>query len=283
MASATAGSERFEFVRQLARDLGRGEISLPSFPAIVIKIRDLLEDDDCDFGQVSKIVSADAVLVSRLLIFANSAYYSRSAEKIDNLETAIVRLGLEEVRNTALTLAVRQLVLAEDHDNIVGFLREIWAHSMRLASMSHAVAEQHAAVNAETAFMCGLLHEIGKLYILTKAKDFPDFLGDEQSIREVLNDWHPQIGRSIVESWGFQQAVIESMDPGEFMDDRGKSAPKMVDVVYVACMLLEKGEEDRVELLEFPAFKKLELDEGKLNRAELGFQEKLASLEESLA
>jgi len=75
-------SQEFEFVKQLAHDLASDKVNLPSFPAVVIKIRDLLEDEECDIAQVSRIVSADAVLVSKLFIFANSSYHNRSGKPV---------------------------------------------------------------------------------------------------------------------------------------------------------------------------------------------------------
>ena len=81
--------EQFKFVQSLAKDLETGDIRLPSLPAVVMKIRTLLDDDDSDFGQVSKVVSVDSALASRIFVFANSAYHNRSGEKIVNLEAAI--------------------------------------------------------------------------------------------------------------------------------------------------------------------------------------------------
>ena len=270
-------------MQQLARDLAGGEISLPSFPAVVVKIRELLEDDDCDFSQVSHVVSADAVLVSRLFVFANSSYHNRSGEKVTNLDDAIARLGIELVRNTALSLAVKQLLLAEKHKAVLTYLRAIWANSMRLASLSYAIAERNPRLNEETAFMCGLLHEIGMLYILTKAKDFPEFLGDEATLRDVLNNWHGQVGRCIVEAWGFPEAVVRSMDPAEFLDEHTHLEPDFVDTVYVANRLLSTAEDEWSLVLEEPAAQKLDIDADAVDSIKQRFTEKLATVQQSLS
>lgn len=283
MVVEVENDQRFQFVRQLSEDLASGEISLPSFPAVLVKIRKLLEDKECDFGLISRAVSADVVLVSRLFVFANSVYHNRSEEKIESLEAAVARLGTELVRNTALSLAVKQLLLAEKHQSIVGHLRGIWAQSMRFASASFAIAQYSEDVNEESAFMCGLLHEIGKLYILTKAKNFPDFLGDDNSIEEVLHSWHSQVGRCIVESWGFSQEIVESMDPVEFLEERTHIAPTLVDVVYAAKCLLGTDEEFWPEQTFNPSFKKLGLDEAVLKQVAVSYREKLNAVQQSLA
>ena len=275
--------QQFEFVQQLARELTAGDISLPSLPDVVIKIRNLLEEESCDFNQVSKVVSIDPVLVSKLFVFANSAYHNQTGEKIESLEAAISRLGLELVRNTAMSLAVKQLLMAEQHKSIVQHIRKVWARSMQYSCMSHAVAAQKGDLNQETAFMCGLLHEVGKLYILTKAKDFPEFLGDQDSFNDVLREWHSQIGRCIVESWGFPQSVVESMVPDEFLDEHTHLQPEMVDVVFVAGMLLHESDDDPQELGAVPACQKLGINEDSKHRISAAYQEKLASVRQSFA
>jgi HD-like signal output (HDOD) protein len=282
MATPITHVQHFEFVCQLAEDLSNGEISLPSFPDVVVKIRKLLEDEDCNFGQVSQAVSTDAVLVSRLFVFANSAYHNRSEERVESLDVAVSRLGIDLVRNTALALALKQLLLAAKHKSIVGYLSKIWERSMQIASMSYAVALQNGDVEEEAAFMCGLLHEIGMLYILQKAKDFPDFLGDEGSLNEVLCDWHSQVGRAIVESWRFSEEVIESMDPAEFLNKHTHVPPALVDVLFVANYLLNTAEDSWPEQIGNPSFQKLRLDEAALLKVVTDYQEKLRSVQQSL-
>jgi len=280
-----ADTERpeFEFVKQLGRDLAANKVNLPSFPAVVIKIRDLLEDEECDIAQVSKIVSVDAVLVSKLFIFANSSYHNRSGEPVTSLEVAMSRLGLQLVRNTALSLAVKQLMLAEKHKTIVADVRQIWSSSMRLAALSYAIAEKSGRVDEETAFMCGLLHQIGKLYILTQAKDYPDFLGDKTSLREVQDQWHAPIGCSIVEAWGFPSAVFQSLDPNKFRDERMQLQPAPVDVVYAATGLLSADESTWSESMQDPVWQKLRLSENDAATIADGYQAKLATIQQSLA
>lgn len=278
-----ASDEQFDFVQQLAKDVSSGDICLPSLPTVVGKIRVLLEQESCDFQLASRVVSADAALVSKLFVFANSAYHNTGSEEIGSLDVAIGRLGLDLVRSTAVSIAVKQLLLAEKHKDVVGHVRNIWAKSMRLSSMSYALAEQHDAVDAETAFMCGLLHEVGKLYILTKAKAFPRFLGDADSLDEVLKDWHAQIGLCIVEAWEFPANVVESMDPATFMDERRSSPPAMVDVVYAAGVLLDESECDAGSLVTIPACRKLGINDESKASIHGRYKDKLASVQQALS
>lgn len=277
-------SDQFRFVSLLALELDNGDISLPSLPDVVLKIRRMLERDDCDFGRISQAVSVDPVLVSKLFVFANSALYNRANVKIEDLDTAIGRLGFEVVRNTAMSLAMKQLYDSDKHQKTTKLQRKVWARGMKLSSMAFAVAQKHPNLNQESAFLCGLMNEIGKLYILTKAEDFPEFLGNPSSLNLVLEQWNPQISKSIIESWGFPEEIIESADPATYVDHDPESVPSLVDVIVVAKLLVDSSEaklEQQFE--EDPSCRKLGIDEDSAAVLMSGYREKLQSMQQSLA
>ncbi len=276
-------NEQFRFVSLLALELENGDIYLPSLPDVVLKIRKLLESDNCDFERVSQAVSVDPVLVSRLFVFANSAYYNRANVKIDTLDGAISRLGFEVVRNTAMSLAMKQLYSSDKNSKSAGYLRKVWAHGMKLSCMAYAVARKRSNLNHETAYLCGLMHEVGKLYILTKAEDFPEFLGDAESIASVMEEWNPQISKSILESWGFPDEVAESTDPATYANDDSDSSPGFVDVIVVAKLLVDGNAEKLSEhFKEDTSCIKLGLNQNVAAEVMLAYREKLTSMQQSL-
>lgn len=280
---AVEKSDQFRFVSLLALELDNGDISLPSLPDVVLKIRNMLERDDCDFGRISKAVSVDPVLVSKLFVFANSALYNRANVKIEDLDTAIGRLGFEVVRNTAMSLAMKQLYDSDKHQKTAKMQRKVWAHGMKLSSMAYVVAVKHPNLNQESAFLCGLMNDIGKLYILTKAEDFPEFLGNPSSLNLVLEEWNPQISKSIIESWGFPQEIAESADPVSYVDPDPESAPGLVDVIVVARMLVDGNEEKLQKMFdENASCQKLGLNEESAAQLMSAYREKLQNMQQSL-
>jgi len=281
--SATEQSDQFRFVSLLALELDNGDISLPSLPDVVLKIRDMLERDDCDFDRASKAVSVDPVLVSKLFVFANSALYNRAGVKIVDLNGAIGRLGFEVVRNTAMALAMQQLYDSDKHQKTTNLQRKVWAHGMKLSSMAYAVAQNEPRLNEESAFLCGLMNEIGKLYILTKAEDFPEFLGNPSSLNLVLEEWNPQISKSIIESWGFPKEIIESADPASYLDDDPESAPDLVDVIVVAKLLVEGNEAKLQQTFEEDSScRKLRINDESATHLMSRYREKLQNMQQSL-
>ena len=277
-----SGDDRFRFVSLLALELDNGDISLPSLPDVVLKIRKMLESEDCDFARISKAVSVDPVLVSRLFVFANSAYHNRANVKIDTLDAAIGRLGFEVVRNTAMSLAIKQLYSAEKHDHAKKYLQAVWARGMKLSCMSFAVAGCRPEINVETAFLCGLMHEVGTLYMLTKVSDFPELFGKRGSFEAVLDEWNPQISKCIIESWGFPEEMAESADPSAYIDQDESAEPKLVDVVFAASLLLDDSDQESLDLSAVPSCIKLGLDAESVPNVLLVYREKLKTMQESL-
>ncbi|HNP63451.1 MAG TPA: HDOD domain-containing protein [Woeseiaceae bacterium] len=277
-------SDQFRFVSLLALELDNGDIALPSLPDVVMKIRRMLERDDCDFGRISQAVSIDPVLVSRLFVFANSAFYNRANVKIDTLDGAIGRLGFEVVRNAAMSLAMKQLYGSDKNDKSAKHLRAVWARGMKLSSMAFAIADTQPHLNSETAFLCGLMHEVGKLYILTKAEEFPEFLGNPQSLSLVLEEWNPQVSKCIIESWGFPDEVVESTDPETYQNHDIDTPTSLVDVIRVAKMLLDSNEQKLQVLFENDlSCQKLAMSDNSMSRVMDAYRAKLQTMQQSLA
>jgi len=277
-------TDEFRFVSLLALELDNGDIFLPSLPDVVLKIRGLLERDNCDFATISQAISVDPVLVSRLFVFANSAYYNRANIKIDTLDAVIGRLGFEVVRNTAMSLAMKQLHKSDKQARSASRFRAIWARGMKLSSMAHSVAARSLDLNQETAYLCGLMHEVGKLYILTKAEDFPDLLGNPESLNRVMEEWNPQVSKSIVESWGFPDGVAESTDPLTYADADTESDASYADVMFVTRLLID-GNAEKLSVIfdENPSCLKLGVDESTAANVMLAYRDKIKSMQQLFA
>ncbi len=283
MAQNMSENEQFRFVSLLALELENGDITLPSLPDVVLKIRKMLESDDCDFEQVSQAISVDPVLVSRLFVFANSAYYNRANVEIETLDGAIGRLGFEVVRNTAMSLAMKQLYASEKHSHAAKHLKAVWAHGMKLSCMAFAIAKSRSNLNHETAFLCGLMNEVGKLYIITKAEEFPDFMGDQKQFESVMEEWNAQVSKSIIESWGFSEEMAKSADPEHYLDPDPESAPRLVDIVVVAKAMVDLSDEKLEEVAEEdPSFIKLGVTPENMPDLMGEYREKLTSMQKSL-
>ncbi len=80
------------FVDELIQDLESGHLQLPTLPEVALRVRDVVDDEDANAGQIADIIGQDAALSARLLQVANSPLY-RGRQEIDRLSMVIARLA----------------------------------------------------------------------------------------------------------------------------------------------------------------------------------------------
>lgn len=269
--------QEFEFLRVLAQEVNDRTVKLPSFPEVVMRIREALESDDCDAQKVASVASLDPVLVSKLLVAANSAFHSPGGAPITDLRTAVTRLGFKEVRNLAIALAVEQLYIGKERPEIGSALATLWRRSVALSSLAHVIARRCTGLDAEQAFLCGLLHEVGKLYILNKSSDFPEILSDIDTFLAGGDGWHPQVGKCIMEQWAFGEEIVDTLDPVEIQNPNPKATPELVDVVVAAKEIGSAADPAEIEF-ESIALRKLGIDADRLAALRPEIDERMQSL-----
>jgi HD-like signal output (HDOD) protein len=237
-ATATA----FEFVKLLAAELSGGRLDLPSFPDVAVQVRRALADENATVEHVVRIVGSEPALAARLLRIANSAALNRSGKPVADLRTAINRMGYNMVRSAEISFAMAQIRQAEDLRAIAGDLKGYWEKSTHVAAVSRAVARRVAGVNADEAMLAGLLHGLGRLYILTRAIRFPELLEDPPVLAEIMRDWHTSIGKSIVENWGFGEGICAAIElQNDLERDVDAGAGDLVDVLALGVLLADCG------------------------------------------
>ena len=257
-----ADTAAFTFVSILAADVSSGEFDLPSWPEIVVQIRRALEDEDCCIENIVRLIGSEPVLAARTFKMANSALIGRS-EAVTDLRSAVTRLGFDMVRSVAISLAMEQIFHGEAARAVKPYLAELWIHSTKVAALAYLLAKRDSRINADEAYLAGLVHDIGKLYVLMRAQSDSMLFDCEDSLQDIMDAWHTSIGRAIVESWGFSEEVAQAVSDHELYDLEGHGPPTLTDVVSVANLLAnnENGEpSDRIDLNEVPACHRLGLN-----------------------
>src|SRR6202795_590607 len=178
----------FEFVRSLAGELTAGKVDLPSFPEIAIRVRRILSDPKSTSDQVVRVVGSEPALAARLMRIANSASLNRSGRAVGDLRTAINRIGYNMVRSAAISFAMAQIRNANKLAGLERYLKDIWERSTVAAAYSLAQARHYSKVNPDEAMLPGIMHGIGKLYVLTRAIGHPELFVDTAMLDGILKD-----------------------------------------------------------------------------------------------
>ncbi|HEY4369337.1 MAG TPA: HDOD domain-containing protein [Steroidobacteraceae bacterium] len=235
-ATLPAGaSVAFQFVTQLAEEVSAGRVELPSFPDVAVRVRKVLADEDVAADQIARVVGSDAGLAARVFTLANSAALSRGGRTISELKTAVNRIGHNNVRTAAVSFAISQLRRAAELRHIAKELEQLWNEATMVAALGYAVAGR-TAVNADEAMLAGLIHNVGKIYILARANRHENMFRDPDALAQVMRDWHASVGKAIVENWGFPEHIAEAVGEQESID-RAVGSPDVTDVLTVAVMM----------------------------------------------
>ena len=225
----------FAFVSELAQEVSSGKVELPSFPDVAVRVRKVLADENVSIDQIARVVGSEAGLAARVFTLANSAALNRSGRAVADLKMAVNRIGHNNVRTAAVSFAIAQLRRAAELRHIAKELEEMWQEATTVAALAYATAAR-SGVNADESMLAGLLHNVGKIYILARANRHDSLFKDPAALAQVQRDWHSNVGRAIVENWGFPEHISEAVGEHENID-RVNDKPDVTDVLTVAVMM----------------------------------------------
>ena len=226
------------FLQTLATEVSEGTIDLPCFPDVVIRISHALSDADASAERVVTIVGAEPRLAARVLQTANSAAFNSSGKPLTELRSAIVRLGHQMVQGTAMSYAMQHMRNETSLRSIAQPLAQLWDRSIAVASICRLVAVR-TKVPADEAFLTGLLHGIGSLYIMARAAAAADGLAGAQSWMELVSGWHASIGKAVLQSWGFADEMCDAVGDQDDVERRWKHEAGLVDVLIASLVLAD--------------------------------------------
>jgi HD-like signal output (HDOD) protein len=262
-APAAAPDVSFAFVQALAAELSAGEVELPGYPAAVAGIQQMLNDDDVDIARVVTAIGSEPAIASQIVRMANSAALNPRRVPAADLRAAITRVGLNTVRTATVAFAMSQLRVAEDFQGLERQIEELWQRSVRVASLSQAIAKRLTQLNADAAMLAGLLQGIGRLYILARACKHEELFADQQAYSNVVHTWHLQIAAALIENWGFAEDIVEGVRNSEDLDQDVRGPLTLADVLAVAVLLADyAGTPDTLKALVAASrpFQRLQLD-----------------------
>jgi HD-like signal output (HDOD) protein len=260
---STVDAEAFAFVQALASELSRGKVDLPSFPDIALRVRKVLGDDEVTQEQVVRVVGSEPALAARLMQIANSAALNFTGKPINDLRTAINRMGHNMVRSAAIAFAMSQLKKVGSLKGLEKPLDDLWKSSAAVAAMSHAVAKRYSKVNPDTGMLAGLLHGIGKLYILTRSSKHPALFADQTIYNQIVRDWHSPVAKALLENWDMAEEIVVAVSDYEDLERSHSGPVDLTDVLTVGNLLAafkEHPESLEINMHDVAACKRMNID-----------------------
>lgn len=242
---------------------------LPSLPVVVMDLLRSIDEEDADIGALAEKVTLDQALAAKTLRFANSSLYGSPA-KVTTIQQAITRLGVATVRNliTAAAMTGSFPKGAITFFNFTAF----WRHAIGTAICANVIA-RHVRADADYAFTAGLLHDIGRLVLVTRfpqhyeralayraEHDCPMLVAE----RAVLDVDHAMAGHALACHWHFsevlQHAIAAHHDPDSAPSDTLTAIVHVADAIAHA-LDLSAQEDDLVPPVSDAAWKLLGMND----------------------
>jgi putative nucleotidyltransferase with HDIG domain len=185
---------------------------MPSLSTTVGKVMEICSRTDASPNELNKVISLDPVLTGQVLKLINSAYYSL-INKVTSLTRAITMLGLNTVKNMALSTAIIRSVASAKKSKALP-TKKFWAHSIGVGVSARLLGKalDIPVMEREELFVAGLLHDLGKvpfgdeyIEVLQRAKQEQLPLQSVES--EMLGVDHQEVGAMIAEKWKLNQFI----------------------------------------------------------------------------
>jgi HD-like signal output (HDOD) protein len=243
---------------------------MPTLPVTLMPLLRYLEQplDQLDIQQVVDLISQDKSLTAQCLQMANSPLFGRW-QSAENIRSAVVALGLQRMRDIALSCSVLKLMPGEANkmDPVV-----FWEHSLGCALVCRQFARKIKFANPEKAYLGGLLHDIGIVaHIWLAPEEFQAALRNAQENHiplheaecNVLGITHSQTGKMVGERWHLTPDLIAVI---ECHHDTSKASAHrdlvaLVSLSDLLCRMSGLGygytEDRQVNFTEEPAFEML--------------------------
>lgn len=179
--------------------------ALPVLSRAALELQKLKDSETCSMDQIAQVIMEDQTLASRVLQASNSAFFG-GLKKVETISQALVRLGMAQV--TSLAMAASQASAHHAQNPMLAQqMQNLWIRSLACAFGARWLASKTGHQDqTEEAFLAGLLHDLGELFLLkvldrmVNRSDDPLPLS-EPLMREILSAMHNDIGHRLMGKW----------------------------------------------------------------------------------
>ncbi|MCC6220662.1 MAG: HDOD domain-containing protein [Deltaproteobacteria bacterium] len=187
---------------------------LDTLPASAARAFQVANNPRSTSGDFVDIIESDEALSARILRIANSVYFSRG-NPVKNIEMAVANIGIDELRCLLSAGMLKSLLTSKSKARA-----QVWANSIATAIFSKGLSHLGPNIDSGEAFLCGLMHDVGKLLILRRAPDKYDkviaLVGNDNKNfitveEEILELNHSEVGQWFAEHWKFPASITQAI------------------------------------------------------------------------
>jgi putative nucleotidyltransferase with HDIG domain len=218
---------------------------LPSPPVVVTKVLNMLKDPNFNVRELSRVISDDPSLASRVLSMSRSPRYAQRFQP-QSVHQAILVLGLQTLRNIVIASAAESFLARKNKIS-----ERLWVHSLAAALTARIVAKRVRYVDPELAFLAGLLHDVGEMVLFNSdPRGFEKIVEDVQQSNasivrkevEVYGFDHAAVGVALLDFWNIDEQVSEALlIHHKGSDNSAGTLASIIDMADLICSRADFG------------------------------------------
>lgn len=250
---------------------------LPAMPIVATKVMQLIEDEMVTAEDLAKIVASDPVVAARVLKMTNYSFYGCSRQ-VTSLPRAIAIIGFNTLKSLVLAASVKDLFKS---NGLTG--KMLWEQSFGAGLAASIIARHVKGLNAEEAFLAGLLQDIGKIILHHFDQDrfqtviehyYNEGITFDEAESQIYPFNHAELGGYVLKKWNFPDLLVSAIIQHHslnFTDEDDSYTSKIAAVACLAnlfCTKLGIGERiarNDIDLNESLASKQLGLSDSDLS------------------
>lgn len=191
--------------------------SLGSYAPVLAEIETLLESPECSLVTVGEAIEKEPDLTARLLRLSNSSFYGFSS-RLSTVTEAISLIGIQQVQD--LILASSIIAQFKDVEDDFVSIKSFWQHSLACGIGSRLLAMEKRLPKADKFFVAGLLHDMGRLVLFSRApqpaKEVFELYRSERILlheaeKRVLGFDHQQVAAAVMQQWRFPVNLTQAV------------------------------------------------------------------------
>lgn len=189
-------------------------LELPTIPEVLVSLNDVIASDDSTSDDVAEVIAKDPAVSANVLRIVNSAYYGLQV-RVSSISLAVSVLGFSMTKKVALKAAIFSKFANEKSTTPSEFFdpRAFWRHSIFTGVAARVIGAESSklkAHHAEDLYICGLLHDIGKIILAENVPDELDRVLEQAALtnrpqyeveQEVLGFTHADVGSVLAIKW----------------------------------------------------------------------------------
>jgi HD-like signal output (HDOD) protein len=202
-----------------------------------LRVMKAVDNPDVGMDDLARIVTAEPLLSAKVVRMANSVALNPSGRTITDVKQAVMRVGIAPIRSLAMALALDQLRHSQRMASCRQLVNRLWERSVHVAALSYVVARRLSSLPADEAMLAGIVHDLGRFYLLGVAAEFhPDLLKDQAALMPVLDELDRTTGSQLLGALGLPATTVDAV-AARHRFGGGMPPQTLSDVLFLACWL----------------------------------------------